>query len=76
MYMQEIHTLLAEYFTMLNNSGFSSKNAPLTFMEYVSLRRSEGEVYFITDAQWYNIRTRREKESVIKEKIEDIKQDF
>lgn len=66
---------MAEYFTMLNDIG-SHRNAPLTFMEYVSLRRSEGGVDFITDNQWFNIRKRREKESVIKEKIEDIKQDF
>ena len=64
---------MAEYFIMIDNW---SRNPPLTFMEYVSLRKGDGELGFITDDQWYHIRKLREKESVIKEKLEDIKQDF
>ena len=76
---QEIEELLKEYIGMLNMLDISfcdSNKRPLSFMEYVSLRKGEGKPIYVDKYQWQAIKDRRYKEMLEQDKLNDIQKDF
>lgn len=76
---QEIEELLKEYIGMLNCfdiSFYDSNKRPLSFIEYVSLRKEEGKPIYLDKYQWQTIKDRRYKEMLEQDKLNDIQGDF